>query len=227
MQKYRHEMRRLMSNLLITRDLLLEKGKQNRSGEKCYKGNESVSIKFRSVSSANSLRLNESVKSNSRKSYRNARVAARRFASAHTVGIWNLQTSDLGGMNSSAVIPAWGLSSPRINFLATNGEIHREFGADLLNLIPTNRSFAKRVGDCDAFIKDGHLGANKAEMKEVADQQRPTKSCVKAIESLDKETLRGNTSSKKIDESSEEVTTSRAVELRISHANSLSRKVVR
>jgi hypothetical protein len=39
--------------------------------------------------------------------------------------------------------------------------------------------------------------------------------------------LRGNTSSKKIDESSEEVTTSRAVDLRISHANSLSRKVVR
>jgi hypothetical protein len=39
--------------------------------------------------------------------------------------------------------------------------------------------------------------------------------------------LRGNTGSKKIDEGSEEVTASSSVDLRISHANSLSRKVVR
>jgi hypothetical protein len=39
--------------------------------------------------------------------------------------------------------------------------------------------------------------------------------------------LRGNTGSKKINESREEVTTSSSVDLRISHANSLSRKVVR
>jgi hypothetical protein len=216
-----------MSNLLISRDLLSEKGKQNRSGEKCYENNESVSIKFGTVSSTNSLSLNESLKSNSRESYRNARVAARRFASAHTVGIWNLQSSDLSGVNSPAVISAWGLSRPRVDFLATNGDIHREFNADLLNLIPTDGSFAKRVGDCDAFIKDGHLGADKAEMKEIADQQAPTKSCVKAFDTLNKETLRGDTGTEKIDESREKVTATRAVDLGISHANILSRKVVR
>ena len=220
-------MRRLMSNLLISRDLLLEKGKQNRNGGKCYESNESVSIKFGNVSSTDTLTLNESLKSNSRKSYRNARVATRRFASAHTVGIWNLQSSDLSGVNSPAVISAWGLSRPRVDFFATNGDIHREFNADLLNLIPTDGSFAKRVGDCDAFIKDGHLGADKAEMKEIADQQAPTKSCVKAFDTLNKETLRGDTGTEKIDESGKKVATTRAVDLRISHANILSRKVVR
>ena len=220
-------MRRPMTNLLIARDLLSENGQQNRSGEKNSESNESRYVKVRTVRSANSLALSKSIMTNSSKSNRDSRVAARRFTSAHTVGIRNLQSSDLGSVNSSAVISAWGLSRPRVDFFATNADVHREFNADLLNLTPTNRSFAKRVGDCDAFIKDGHLGADKAEMKEIADQQRPTKSCVKAIESLDKETLRGNTGGKKINESSEEVTTSSSVDLRISHANSLSRKVVR
>ena len=220
-------MRRPMTNLLIARDLLSENGQQNRSGEKNYESNQSGYVKIRTVRSADSLALSKSIMTNSSKSNRDSRVAARRFTSAHTVGIRNLQSSDLGSVNSSAVISAWGLSRPRVDFFATNADVHREFNADLLNLTPTNRSFAKRVGDCDAFIKDGHLGADKAEMKEIADQQRPTKSCVKAIESLDKETLRGNTGGKKINESSEEVTTSSSVDLRISHANSLSRKVVR
>ena len=220
-------MRRLMSNLLIDGDLLSENGQQNRSGEKNSESNQSGYVKVRTVRSANSLTLSKSIVTNSSKSNSYSRVAARRFTSAHAVGIRNLQSSDLGGMNSSAVISAWGLSSPRVDFFATNADIHREFNADLLNLIPTDRSFSKRVGDCDAFIEDSHLGADKAEMKEIADQQRPTKSCVKTIESLDKETLRGNTGTEEINESSEEVTTSSSVDLRISHANSLSRKVVR
>jgi len=216
-----------MSNLVITEDLLLEQSKKNRDGGKCYESKKSVSIKFRTVSSTDCLTLSESIKSNSRKSNSYARVAARRFASAHTVGIWNLQPSYLSGVNSPAVISAWGLGGPRVDFFATDGDVHREFNADLLNLIPTDGSFAKRVGDCDALIKDSHLGADEAEMKEIADQQRPTKSCVKAFDTLNKETLRGDTGTEKIDKSGKKVTTSRAVDLRISHTNSLSRKVVR
>ena len=189
---------------------------------------KTVSIKFSSVvTRTSSAAAVKGIEANSSKGKSLSRVSTRRFTGSHVVEIGDLQSANFTGMDSSAVISAWGLSRPRVDFFTTNADIHREFNADLLNLIPTNRSFAKRVGDCDAFIKDGHLGANKAEMKEIADQQRPTKSCVKAIESLDKETLRGNTGSKKIDESSEEVTTSSSVDLRISHANSLSRKVVR
>ena len=216
-----------MSNLLITRDLLSEKGKQSRNGGKCYESNEPFSIKFGNVSSTDTLILSEGIKSNSRKSNSYARVTARRFTSTHAVGVWNLQSSDLSGVNSSAVIPAWGLSGPRVDFLATNGDIHGVFNVDLLNLIPTDGSFAKRVSYCDAFIKDGHLGADKAEMKEIADQQAPTKSCVKTFDTLKKETLRGDSSTEKIDARREEITTSSSVDLRISHANSLSRKVVR
>ena len=220
-------MRQLMSNLLVSYELLSEEGKQNCSGEKCYESKESVSIKVRTVSSADSLALSEGAKSNSRKSYSYARVTTRRFSSAHVISVGDLQPSDLSGVNSSAVISTGGLSRPRINFLTTNGDIHREFGADLLNLIPTDRDLAKWISDCDSFIKDGHLGADKGEVKEVADQQRPTQGCNEAVDGLNKETLRREASSEKIDRNGEEVTTSCTVGLRITHTNSLSRKVVR
>ena len=216
-----------MSNLVMEKELFSENGQYKRNCEQSDQNRESESIKIRTISSTDCLIIRKSIETNSRKGNSYARVAARRFASAHTVGIWNLQPSYLSGVNSPAVIPAWGLGGPRVDFFATDGDVHREFNADLLNLVPADGSFAKRVGDCDALIKDSHLGADKAEMKEIADQQRPTKSCIKAFDTLNKKTLRGDTGTEKIDKSGEKVTTSRAVDLRISHANSLSRKVVR
>ena len=216
-----------MSNLLITRDLLSENGKKNRSGEKKYESNESGYIKIRTVRSTDSLALSKSIVTNSSQSNSYARMAARRFTSAHTVGIGNLQSSDLSSVNSSAVISAWGLSRPRVDFFATNADIHREFNADLLNLIPTDRSFAKWVSDFDALIEDSHFRANEAEVKEEADEERPNQGQIKAIKSFYEEALCRKTSAKKIAESGEEVATSSSVDLRISHVNILSRKVVR
>ena len=227
MPKYRHETRQLMSNLLINCDLLSEKGKQNRDGGECYENKKSVSIKFRTIRSTNSLIVRKSIETNSRKSYRYSRVTARRFTSAHVASVGNLQSSDLAGMNISTVISTGSLSRPSVDFLTANSDIHGEFGTDLLNLVPTDRDLAKWISDSDSFIEDSHLRANKGEVKEIADQQRPTKSCVKAFDTLNKETLRGDTGTEKIDKSGKKVTTSRAVDLRISHTNSLSRKVVR
>jgi len=220
-------MRRLMSNLLFENELTSENGNQSSGGKQPYQNNETVSIKIRTISSASSLGTRESFEANSRKSYRYSRVASRRFTSTHVVSVGYLQSPDLGSMNISTVIPAGCLSRPRVNFLATNCDIHREFGADLLNLIPTDGDLAKWIGDCDSFIKESHLGANKGEVKEIADQQRPTKGCDEAIDGFQVKTLRSKTSSKKVNGNGEEVTTSCAINLRISHTNSLSRKVVR
>lgn len=189
---------------------------------------QTVTVKFSSVVTRTfSGTAVKSFQADASKSESLSRVSTRRFTGSHVVEIGDLQSANLTGMDSSAVISAWGLSSPRVDFFASNTDIHREFNADLLNLIPTDRSFAKRVGDRDAFIKDGHLGADKAEMKEIADQQRPTQGRNETITSFYKKTLCRETSAKKITETSEEVTTSCAVDLRISHVNSLSRKVVR
>ena len=220
-------MRRLMSNLLFENELLSENGYQNRGGKQRSQNKETVSIKIRTISSANSLGTRESIEANPRKSYRYSRVTSRRFTSAHVVSVGYLQSPDLGGMNISTVISAGGLCRPSVNFLATNCDIHREFGTDLLNLIPTDRDLAKWISDCDSFIKDGHLGPDKGEVKEIANQQRPTKGCDEAIDGFQVKTLRSQTSSKKINAKGEEVTASRAINLRISHTNSLSRKVVR
>ena len=220
-------MRRPMPNLLLDNGLNSENGNRNRNCEQSYQDNKTVSIKVSTISGTDSLITRESIETNSRKSYSYSRVTTRRFASAHVASVGNLQSSYLAGMNISTVISAGSLSRPGVHFLATNSDIHREFGTDLLNLVPTNRDLAKWISDCDSFIEDSYLGADKGKVKEVANQQRPTKSCDEAINGFQVKTLRSETSRQKINGNSEEVTTSCAINLRISHANSLSRKVVR
>lgn len=220
-------MRRLMPNVLITRNLPSTDSEKRGQCEKNHKSNESITIKIRTVRSSVGLSFIKGLMSNSRQSDRHSRMATRRFSSAHIVGIRNVKPFDLSGVNSSAVISAWHLSSPCVDFFAANADIHREFGADFRNLIPADSDLAERVSNCDSLIKDSHLGAHKGEVKEIADKQRPTQGCDKAIKSFHQETLSGETSTNKIDETGEEVTTSRTVDLRISHASSLSRKVVR
>jgi len=227
MPKCRREMRRLMSNLLMEKELFSENGQYKRNCEQSDQNRESESIKIRTISSTNSLIIRKSIETNSRKSYRYSRVTTRRFTSAHVASVGNLQPSDLAGMNISTVISAGSLSRPSVNFRAANSDIHGEFRTDLLNLIPTNRDLAKWISDSDSFIEDSHLRANKGEVKEIANQQRPTKSGDEAIDGFQVKTLRSQASSQKINGSSEEVTTSCAINFRISHTNSLSRKVVR
>jgi len=220
-------MQRQMSNLLTANALNSNESKKRSNGKKSYESSKTVSIKIRTVSGTDSLSLIESVKTNSRKSYSYSRVTTRRFSRAHAVGVGNVKPFEFSGVNSSAVISAWSLSSPSVDFFTTDTDIHREFGADLRHLIPTNSDFAKWVSDCDALIEDSHFGADKCEVKEIADQQRPTQGRNEAIASFHEKTLCSETSAKKITEAGEEVTTSCAVDLRISHVNSLSRKVVR
>jgi len=227
MPKCRRELRRLMSNLLMEKELFSENSQYKRNCEQGYQDDESVSIKVRMISSANILGTCKSIETNSRKSYSYSRVTTRRFTSAHVASVGNLQSSDLAGMNISTVISARSLSRPSVNFLAANSDIHGEFRTDLLNLIPTNRDFTKRISDSDSFIEDSHLRANKGEVKEIANQQRPTKSGDEAIGGFQVKTLRSQASSQKVNGSSEEVTTSCAINFQISHTNSLSRKVVR
>ena len=220
-------MQRPMSNSLTAQISNSNESKKNSDGKKSSKNSNSISIKIRTVSGADSLILIESVKTNSSKSYSYSRVTTRRFASAHAVGVGNVKPFEFSGVNSSAVISAWSLSSPSEDFFAADTDIHGEFGADLRNLIPTDSDFAKWVSDCDSLIENSHLGADKCEVKEIADQQRPTQGRNETITSFYKKTLCREASAKKITETSEEVTTSCAVDLRISHVNSLSRKVVR
>jgi len=216
-----------MSKSLTAQILNSNESKKNSDGKKSSKNSKSISIKIRTVSSADSLILIESVKTNSSKSYSYSRVTTRRFASAHAVSVGNVKPFEFSGVNSSAVISAWSLSSPSEDFFAANTDIHGEFGADLRNLIPTDSDFAKWVSDCDSLIENSHLGADKCEVKEIADQQRPAQGRNEAVVSFHEKTLCRETSAKKITETSEEVTASCAVDLRISHVNSLSRKVVR
>ena len=220
-------MQRRMSNLLAAHSLNSNESKKSSDGKKSYKSSKTVSIKIRTVSGTDSLILIESVKTNSSKSYSYSRVTTRRFASTHAVGVGNVKPFEFSGVNSSAVISAWSLSSPSEDFFAADADIHREFGADIRNLIPTDSDFAKWVSDCYALIENSHLGADKCEVKEIADQQRPTQGRNEAIASFHEKTLCRETSAKKITETGEEVTASCAVDLRISHVNSLSRKVVR
>ena len=189
---------------------------------------KTVSIKFSSVvtrtSSSTALK---GIEANSSKRQSLSRVSTRRFTGSHVLQIGDLQSANLAGMDSSAVISAWGLSRPSVDLLATYLDIHRVSSANIFDFTPTNSELLQGISDCDSFVEEGDLGANKAQVKSVSDQQAPRDSDRNSLGVFGVETLAGNSSTENVDSNGKEVTTSRTVHLRITHTSSLSRKVLR
>ena len=88
-------------------------------------GNQSgktVSIKFRSVvtrTSSAAVSGVESFEADASKSESLSRVSTWGFSGSHVVEIGDLQSANFTGMDSSAVISAWGLSRPSVDLLAS------------------------------------------------------------------------------------------------------------
>ena len=191
-------------------------------------GSKTVTVKFSSViTRTSSATAVKGVKANSSKRESLSRVSTRRFTGSHVVEIGDLQSANFTGMDSSAVISAWGLSRPGVNLLSTYLDIHRVSSANIVDFTPTHSDLFQGVGNCDSFIKEGDLGANKAQVKSVRDQQAPRDSDCNSFGVFGVETLAGDSSTENVDSSGKEVTTSRTVHLRITHTSSLSRKVLR
>jgi hypothetical protein len=192
---------------------------------------KTVTVKFSSVITRTSVgtvgAVVKSVETNSSKSESLSRVRTRRFTGSHVVEIGDLQSTNFTGMNSSAVISAWGLSRPGVNLLATYLDIHRVSSANIFDFTPTDSDLFQGVGNCDSFIEEGDLGTNKAQVKGVGDQEGPRDRDCNSSGSFGIETLTNNSSAENVDSTSKEVTTSRTVHLRITHTSSLSRKVLR
>ena len=207
--------------------LHLREGDQARGGDQNRQSRRSTSIKVSTRLTTNQILTDESIASNSGKGDSNSRMSTGRFTSSYVERIWNVQSSQLGGMNVSAVIPAGSLSSPRVDLLSIYLDVHRVSSANFLNSIPANGDLFKGIGDGNSFIEEGHLRADKTQVKDVRDHKRPAdRDCNSAI-TLTEETLCANSSTEDVDSRSEEVTTSRTVHLRITHTSSLSRKVLR
>ena len=189
---------------------------------------KTVSIKFSSVITRTSRAAAvKGIEANSSEGKSLSRVSTRRFTGSHVVEIGNLQSTYLTGMDSSAVISAWGLSRPSVDLLATYLDIHRVSSANIVDLAPTDSDLFQGIGNCDSFIKEGDLGANKAQVKSVSDQQAPRDRGCNSTGVFGVETLASNSGTENVDSSGKEVTTSRTVHLRITHTSSLSRKVLR
>jgi len=194
-------------------------------------GNQSgktVSIKFSSVITCTSSAAGvKSFHANSSKRQSLSRVSTRRFTGSHVVEIGDFQSANLTGMDSSAVISAWGLSRPSVDLLASYLDIHRVSSANILDITPADSDLLQGVCNCDSFIKEGHLGANKTQVESVSNQQAPRDCGCNSSGVFGVETLAGDSSTENVDSSGKEVTTSRTVHLRITHRSSLSRKVMR
>ena len=189
---------------------------------------KTVSIKFSSVvTRTSSAAAVKSVEANSSKGKSLSRVSTRRFTGSHVLQIGDLQSANFTGMDSSAVISAWGLSRPSVDLLATYLDIHRVSSANIFDFTPTDSDLFQGISDCDSFIKEGDLGANKAQVKSVSDQQAPRDRGCNSTGAFGVETLASNSGTENVDSSGKEVTTSRTVHLRITHTSSLSRKVLR
>jgi hypothetical protein len=213
-----------MSNLVL---------EETQRASDCKESNQSgktVTIKFSSVITRTSGAAVGSVKSfrtNSSKSQSLSRVSTRGFSGSHVLEIGDLQSADLAGMDSSAVISAWGLSRPSVDLLASYLDIHRVSSANIFDFTPTDSDLLQGVGNCDSFIKEGDFGANEAQVKSVSDQQAPRDRGCNTFGSFGEETLTNKSGAENVDSSGEEVTTPRTVHLRITHTSSLSRKVLR
>lgn len=207
---------------------LLEDTQRAGDHKESNQSGKTVSIKFSSVITRTSRAAAvKGIEANSSKRQSLSRVSTRRFTGSHVVEIGNLQSTYLTGMDSSAVISAWGLSRPSVDLLATYLDIHRVSSANIVDLAPTDSDLFQGIGNCDSFIKEGDLGANKAQVKSVSDQQAPRDSDCNSLGVFGVETLAGNSGTENVDSSGKEVTTSRTVHLRITHTSSLSRKVLR
>ena len=204
-----------------------------RAGD-CKESNQNsktVSIKFISVITRTSVGTTgavvKGIEANSSKSESLSRVSTRRFTGSHVMQIRDLQSTNLTGMDSSAVISAWGLSRPRVDLLSTYLDIHRVSSANVVDFTPTNSDLFQGVGNCDSFIEEGDLGANKAQVESVRDQEGPRDRDRNSSGSFGIETLTNNSGTENVDSTGKEVTTPRTVHLRIFHTSSLSRKVLR
>ncbi len=191
---------------------------------------KTVSIKFRSVvtrTSSAAVSGVESFEADASKSESLSRVSTRRFTGSHVVEIRDLQAANFAGMDSSAVIPAWGLSRPSVNLLATYLDIHRVSSANIFDFTPADSDLFQGIGDCDSFIEEGDLGANKTQMKSIGNQRAPRDGGSNPFGGFSEETLANKSGAENVDCTSKEVTASRTVHFRITHTSSLSRKVLR
>ena len=207
---------------------VLEDTQRTSNYKESNQGGKTVSIKFSSVVTRTSIAAGvKSFEADARKSESLSRVSTRRFTGSHVVEIGDLQPANFTSMDSSAVISAWGLSRPSVNLLASYLDIHRVSSANIFDFTPTDSDLFQGISDCDSFIKEGDLGANKAQVKSVSDQQAPRDSDCNSLGVFGVETLTGNSSTENVNSCGKEVTTSRTVHLRITHTSSLSRKVLR
>lgn len=222
MPEFRPELQLQMSNLELCE-------RHSECGDRQdHQDRQTSVVKFRSrVTRTRIAAGQESLMANSTESDSNARVSAGRFASSHVERIWNFKSSEFGGMDASSVISAGSLSSPRVDLLSLYLDIHRVASVNLLDAIPANSDLSQRIGNADSFIEEGHLGADKGQMKDVADQSAPCTCRKDAISALGKKTLTDKSGAENVDSASEEVAASRTVHLRITHTSSLSRKVLR
>jgi len=209
-------------------NVLLEDTQRAGDNKESSQSNKTVTIKFSSVVTRTSgAAAVKSIEANSSKRQSLSRVSTRRFTGSHVEEIGDLQSTNFTGMDSSAVISAWGLSRPSVDLLATYLDIHRVSSANIFDFTPTDSGLFQGISDCDSFIKEGDLGANEAQVKSEGDEQAPSDRGRNSFGSFGEETLTNKSGAENVDSSGKEVTTSRTVHLRITHTSSLSRKVLR
>ncbi len=192
---------------------------------------KTVSIKFSSVTTRTSIGIAatgvKSFHADASKSESLSRVSTRGFSGSHVVEIGDFQSTNFTGVDSSAVISAWGLSRPSVDLLSTYLDIHRVASANIFDFTPTDSNLFQGIGNCDSFIKEGDLGANKTQVESESYERAPRDRGCDSFGSFGEEALANKSSAENIDSTSKEVTTSRTVHLRITHTSSLSRKVLR
>lgn len=121
-------------------------------------------------------------------------------------------------VNGSGSISTWSWRRPGINSLAINQHGEREPIVDVLNIVPANLNFVKRVGNYQTLLKENDFGPNEDQVSGVAGHSSPSEGSDGSQKISFQQLQQRDHSSRNVNRTSVEIVASGAKHFRISHA---------
>lgn len=201
--------------------------KLNHNGNEENRGGNSDSqkikfaVKFESIDIPNSLKVFEAHSGNSGCS---PRITAGAFSGANSVAIFNSKSLDLIGMNISTVITSGSLRGKGVDFSSSRAMnyVHGKSGINLSDLVPAYNDFRNRIYDDKSLIRKNNFRMNKNQIEERTCKESPDNTGGTATKSIIQNIDVSKVTYCKEGYKSEEVATSWAKRLGITHKGIIS-----
>ena len=180
-------------------------------------------IEFKAVGdSLIGLKASELLKLAARNSSGCSGVGSRAIACSDDIVLFEVETTNLALMNTSAVIPTGRRSGESLNFslgsqAIVGNDAHRVSSFNILDILPTDSMFGERVDYLDSFIEENDYRVYEELIGNRASKKTPNRCNGAASESIVKEVNVSEGAKEEKAHVAEEIGTPGAKELSVSH----------